>query len=85
MLDEGALVDNSSDVTGTVYRGGFRIIETRRQGQFTKSGLLGPQCGAMSGGSAGDLSGLIDVGGLQGQGDYFVVLGNTVRAAGLSH
>ena len=85
MLAEGAVVYNSSDVTGIVYCDAFGIVETRRQRQFAKPRLLGPQCGAMTGRCACDLPGFIDVGGPQGQGDYFVMLGNTARTVGLSH
>ena len=62
MLAEGAVVNDPGNVTGIVYRGGFGVVETRRQRQFMKSGLLGPQCGTMTSGCACNLPGFIDVG-----------------------
>ena len=80
MLAESADRNNPSDVTRIVYRGGFEIVEAVGQRQFAKARLLGPQGRAMTGDRARNLSGFVDVGWPQWQGDYFVVIRNTVRA-----
>ena len=85
MPAEGAVINNPSDVTRIIYRSGFGIVETLGQRQFAKPRLLGPQGRAMTGSCARNLSGFIDVGWSQGQGDNFVVIRNTARAIRLSH
>ena len=72
-------------MTRILYRSGFGIVEAVGQRQFAKARLLGPQGRAMTGGRARNLSGFVDVGWPQWQGDYFVVIRNTARTIRLPH
>src|ERR1700683_4326138 len=83
MLAEVAIEYNPRRLAGIIHCNAFGIVESGRQRQFAKPGLLAPQGRAMTCGSAHNLARFIDACRLQGQGNRFVMFAYVMPGNGM--